>query len=354
MNWEGIIRTYKEALEILKNIMLKRSFDDKEKMLIIVRKLILALSKVQNNDLISFMFKRGLRLQEGKETKLSLPNNLILKTLQQVERDLYYNPEGFAGELKNILLKILSSKFITFCSISNGEGIEKCEKEFFTNILPEIKKVRLKNQNAICKSKQGKKPKPTAKIPSTKREALVTYDSLQFNGMVAKYPKGMEYDVKLYILQEIIRDKYLLNNMRNALGIYLYDIVFFNKGMNMFSGSDPNITKTWAVMENLKNWLEKFEISQEELDKYKVKVYCKILSKILSDMPDIEAVNRKILGINNDIVEDLNKIKNMSLAELKAIINKVKDMLSNAYYFTIGNREKVMAEKDSFDNIMEF
>ena len=345
VGWQGLSATHRDALKIIEEIIFDSDFSDINGLLRAVTELKFKRINKCYNNLFSSMVRRGEKILLGDEVSSSPEEDVILDTMCDLERDLKYDPDNAIEKLKQMLEKILSTSKVTFYSISDKNSIESCTQEFFESFPYKNFKLEQEEKHNVTAKNKVKS--------DIRKEALITGSNLQSNGMLARYPKGIKYDVRFDVLKKIILDKYLMKNIRDVSGAYTCDMDFDNKGMLMISKADPGIGKTWNVFKNMGKWLDNLNLSKEEFDEYKVKTYCDNLDEFRNRRTSVEIVYNKLMNLKENIINDLDKIKNMTLEDLQIFIGHVKNMLEDGYYFTIGNEEKIDKEKDKFDNIIK-
>lgn len=348
ISWQGLSATYKNTLEMINELIFNSDFGDMENINKIIKELKFARTKRIYSNLPSIMIKRGEAILSGKSTIPSPEEDSILEALCELEEDLKSNPQKVTERLTQLLNKILSSPSVTLCLISDKDSLELCEKEFFTNCAYKKTEIQNEKKDDVIADGNGNKAPVAAK-----KEAVMLGSNLQCNAMLANYTQGTKYDAKFEVLGKIILDKYLMNKIRNLSGAYACNIAFDKNGVIVISSADPEIGVTWDVIKDLGKWLDELNLSQEELDEYKVKVYCEELNKFRNSVASTRAVYQKMMGLKEHIVYDLEQIKNMSLDDLRMLAEQIKDMIKDGYYFTVGNKDKIMKEKDRFENIIE-
>ncbi len=187
-------------------------------------------------------------------------------------------------------------------------------------------------------------------------EGFKSSSQVNYVGKGFNYKKaGLPYSGNLLVLKNMLRYKYLWENIRVKGGAYgcIADI---NSDGNFFlvSYRDPNITKTLNVYDNLPGFLERFEPDEVELRRYIVGTISE-LDKPYDVETDVKlAMLDYFRGVTEDIKqkerEDILGLTTDSFRELSIFVRKV---LREGIVCCIGNDALIKKDKNSFKGIKQ-
>ena len=185
-------------------------------------------------------------------------------------------------------------------------------------------------------------------------EAICAPVKIQF---VAKggnfFRKGYSYTGKLRVLANILRNEFLHKEVRVKGGAYGCMSGFSPTGAQYFvSYMDPNLTETLDVFDRVPEYLNSFEADDHEMAKF-------IIGDIsLLDYP--HGPERKGASSTEDYLtgftqEDKQQIRDevssTRVEDIRGFAEMIEALMSKNHYAVFGNEQKIMDNKDLFDQI---
>ena len=202
---------------------------------------------------------------------------------------------------------------------------------------------------------EGKNAKVKRNIQLNKvKIAYKTASQVNYVARCGNFKKsGFEYNPVLRFLKTILSYDYLWNNVRVKGGAYGCMSNFMPKGVGfLVSYRDPNCRKTNEVYEGLVDYVKNFSADEREMTKYVIGTFSEI------DVPmsaSAKGVRSFTAYMKNQTEEELksNRIRileadSRSINELAGIVDAI---LEDDYLCVIGNSEKILSDKDMFDEI---
>lgn len=106
-------------------------------------------------------------------------------------------------------------------------------------------------------------------VPQQKNEAIVTSGQVQYVTMAGNYNdegEKEEYDGSFFVLGNIMRNKYLWNNIREKGGAYGCNCVIGKTGDGFFSSyRDPKLKESVEVYKKAPEFIENFNVDEREM-----------------------------------------------------------------------------------------
>ena len=192
----------------------------------------------------------------------------------------------------------------------------------------------------------------------------VSYEPESIDGIII--PSGVNYNVKgvnlnnlgyklngsLYVVQHIINYDYLWPEVRVKGGAYGCSLsLSISDDIILGSYRDPNCINTYNVYDNIANYLENFDCTEEEFTSYLIGTIAKI------DPP--ASVYNKICAADKNFmcnisIERLEKLKKeileTTIDNVKSYAPLFKKIAQLSILCTIGNEEKI-SEYDRLENV---
>lgn len=190
--------------------------------------------------------------------------------------------------------------------------------------------------------------------PVIKNEGLTTPYNVNF---VTKVGKMNQNDNKgsLSVLTNIINTAYLWIKVRVLGGAYGVSISVTKNGyVTLRSYRDPNIAKTYETYDELFNFIDELNLTEEELFGYKIGAIGE--AQIVLHQKDFAEFGfRKYLSGSTyeEDLERLNEILNANLEDLKKYSSILKEALKDNIVCTIGNKDKIEEDKKFFSQIRD-
>ena len=187
-----------------------------------------------------------------------------------------------------------------------------------------------------------------------KNEGLYTQSRVQYVGKGANFIElGHEYKGTLSILETILRYEYFWTKIRVQGGAYGAFSSFTRAG-NLFFASyrDPNLEKTLATFDGTADFLEHFDVSDREMDKYIIGT----LSK--SDKPLTPSIKGQLAAdfcLRNITYADRQKARDEILSarqeDIRALSKLVGDSMKQNNLCVFGNEAVLKEHAEIFGEV---
>ena len=259
--------------------------------------------------------------------------------------DLYENFEAKKEEITEKLIEVTKKIFVKDRLFVSFTGA----KEDYENFKPQLKKF-INNlpdggYEAAKRNYNFAKCKIGYKIPG-----MVNYVARCGSFGAA----GYEYDPRLRLLGTILSYDYLWDNVRVLGGAYGCMGGFGITGTGYFvSYRDPNLSETNKVYEKMVDFVREFEADDSEMTKYILGTFGDMDAPLNPSAKGKRSLEYYFMGIDEAFL--LNNREKMLAAnpeDIRALEPIVKAVIDADYVCVIGNGDKITAEQDIFDKVI--
>lgn len=182
-------------------------------------------------------------------------------------------------------------------------------------------------------------------------EAIVNNSTVHMN--VVMTPSA-EYTGKEIVLSALVGDKYLMPQLRNALGAYGAYASFNKFSDTLFTYRDPNFEKTYEIFAALPEYLRSADISQKDVDNYIIGSYSNLLTIQGKLSQALTAANYHWLGLTNETrLGWMKAAKATTVEDVRALADRVENLVNNGVRSTSGVESFVTEHKDLFDSVIK-
>ena len=185
-------------------------------------------------------------------------------------------------------------------------------------------------------------------IKDIKNEGLTAPFDVNFNA----FASVINYEYKGYhvLASNIINNNYLWPKVRVLGGAYGAGMSFGDNGIyTIYSYRDPHVKKTFDAFKGIEEFLENLEISDEELESYKIGALGSMQAVLHPKALAILGRSRYFAG---KTVEDsqrlLDEIINAKLSDVKETVNIVRKANKNNVICSIGPSKRLRNTKNIF------
>lgn len=161
------------------------------------------------------------------------------------------------------------------------------------------------------------------------------------------------YHGAMAVLKNALSLDYLWVQLRVHGGAYGAMIDIFDTGILMLASyRDPHIQRTNKVYEEIVEYIEKFNPSEEDLLKYKIGAIGGLESVLHASMKGAMAQEQMLRGVTYELrTKERTEILEATKEQIVAFAPLFKEALSEKHLCVIGNANKVEEEKELFDTI---
>lgn len=189
--------------------------------------------------------------------------------------------------------------------------------------------------------------------PNKLNEGFMTNYNVNYVARVGKCKKVTTGAIA--VLNQIINYDYLWNKVRVEGGAYGVSLALLRKEFICFTSyRDPNIKKTYEAYAKVLDYILSLDKTKEELLSYKIGVIG------LRDMPlhvkdkGSKAILNYLKDLSYDVLlKERKEIIDTSLEKLKSLASYFKEALETNALCAIGNKNKILEEKDLFKEIKD-
>lgn len=165
---------------------------------------------------------------------------------------------------------------------------------------------------------------------------------------------GLDYNGSLSVLANILSTDYLHNNIRAKGGAYGAGVkLTLNSDILTYSYRDPNLKKTIDVYDNMYEFLENLNLTDEELKNYIIgtmNAFDPMLSPAAKG--DLN-LTRYISNITEDKMSEFkNQALNTTVEQLKSYAPILKESMEKNYLCVIGGEEIIKENSKLFNEII--
>jgi Zn-dependent M16 (insulinase) family peptidase len=251
--------------------------------------------------------------------------------------------EAFLAGLKEMAAAIFNRNNLTF-SITANEHEVNTFKDLCGGLITALPDTVLTKQKLIL----PELPKHEALITS----AEVVY-AVQSGNLL---PEGKDYNGHFEVLKTYLSRDYLWNTVRQMGGAYGCFIQFSHISGNfaVISYRDPQVRKTYESYANMAETIKKLDTPKEVLQQLIIGTYGNFTPLQASAAKGVAARNEYLNGITAEFKQQrIEEIISTSVQDMRTYANAFADMQANSHRMIIGNRAKIEADSDLFDQLGE-
>ncbi|MDR0338267.1 MAG: insulinase family protein [Planctomycetaceae bacterium] len=184
-------------------------------------------------------------------------------------------------------------------------------------------------------------------------EAVVIPSRVQYVVKSADYRKaGFEYSGKMLVLTNILRTGYLWNNIRVQGGAYGGGFSADRSGVfSLWSYRDPHLKRTVDIYEGVANYLEKLELSDEELTKAIIATIGSLDKPLTPADKGNRVAAMQLSGLTQeDIQRERDEVLSTTVEDLRKFASMFREGMKQNNICVFGNEEKLKEENNLFKN----
>lgn len=189
-----------------------------------------------------------------------------------------------------------------------------------------------------------------------KNEALLMQGNVQFVAKGGDFRKaGFEYTGAMSVLETILGFDYLWNNVRVKGGAYgVFSNFRRDGGLYIASYRDPNVKETLDVYDGISEYLDNFNVTDREMQKYVIGTIRKLDTPISNSSKGELSSTLYLSGITyEDRVMERDEILNVDANSIKKFAPLVRKTLKQNCICALGNEAKLKENKSLFKNLVK-
>ena len=260
------------------------------------------------------------------------------EVVKEIEEDFDGHKEELIRNLKEIAQRIFRADNLMVSYTSSQEGLEPMEKAF-SAVAGEL--------NA-----GGELPEENCVLHCRKRnEGFKTSSKVQYVARVGNFiDGGAEYNGALQILKVILGYDYLWQNIRVKGGAYGCMSNFNRIGeAYMISYRDPNLEKTMEVYEGVVEYLENFDVSDRDMNKFIIGTMSNLDRPMNPSAKGSRSMNLYMNHVSEEMIRtERAQVLDAQQEDIRALADVVRAMLDQQLICVIGSEEKIEEQKEMF------
>ena len=260
------------------------------------------------------------------------------EVVKEIEEDFDGHKEELIRNLKEIAQRIFRADNLMVSYTSSKEGLEPMEKAF----------------SAITGKLNagGELPEENCVLHCRKRnEGFKTSSKVQYVARVGNFiDGGAEYNGALQILKVILGYDYLWQNIRVKGGAYGCMSNFNRIGeAYMMSYRDPNLEKTMEVYEGVVEYLENFDVSDRDMNKFIIGTMSSLDRPMNPSAKGSRSMNLYMNHVSEEMIRtERAQVLDAQQGDIRALAGVVRAMLDQHLLCVIGSEEKIEEQKEMF------
>ncbi len=189
-----------------------------------------------------------------------------------------------------------------------------------------------------------------------KNEALLSSSKVQYVIKATNYHKrNYAYSGKLHLLTQILSWDYLIPKIRMEGGAYGAWVFFARNGMAaMGSYRDPHIRKTLDVYTKAPDFVRGFKADKREITRSIIGTIATLDKPMTPSLKGSTAIEYHLENVTlMDRQKERDELLGATLEDINQLADMLTDLFTQANICVYGNEEKIKAQKDLFDDLLE-
>ncbi len=188
-------------------------------------------------------------------------------------------------------------------------------------------------------------------VPEKKNEGFITPGQVQYVCRAGDFRRcGAAYSGAYEVLRTAMSYGYLWNNVRVKGGAYGATLIAMENGRMAFcSWRDPHLTRTMKVYEDAIDYIANFDADEAEMTKYVIGTMSNVDMPRNPRMEGERGCTSYLTGRTFASVQACrDQILNVTVEDIRALADGVRDMLSQNCCCTIGSEKKLREDSEHF------
>ncbi|MDR1957738.1 MAG: insulinase family protein [Planctomycetaceae bacterium] len=264
--------------------------------------------------------------------------------LTKLEKRLETEGEAVAKELQAIAETLFSHG-------GNGVTVVTLPKEDFEKTKPVFAKFDSEIRPATVQSF----PVQSFPVSGILNEGVIIPSRVQYVVKAADYQKsGFRYSGKMLVLAGFLRTSYLWDNIRVLGGAYGGGITITRSGsVALWSYRDPHLQRTVDVFDGAAEYLEKLELSDEELTKAVIATIGGLDKPLTPAMKGGRVAAMYFSGLTQDDYQrEWEEVLDTRVGNLREYAKMLRDAMKQNIICVFGNSGKIEEDKTLFQNTL--
>ena len=349
IHFKALNENIKIAYEIINEVILKTKFDNEKRLKELLEELKLRMNRriVSSGDSVA-----RLRAMSYYSKAYYLRDQIAGLAFYEFISDIVDNFNEKKDEVIAMLYDTVKKVFVKDNMILNfagdGENFEKV-KEYTVD----LKKNMFDSSDDFKEQFDGWKF-----VPQQKNEAIVTSGQVQYVTMAGNYNdegEKEEYDGSFFVLGNIMRNKYLWNNIREKGGAYGCNCVIGKTGDGFFSSyRDPKLKESVEVYKKAPEFIENFNVDEREMRKYIIGTISLLDTPLnAADISGREFTNYMAGVSYESLCKTRLKVLATTPEDIRNLAPKVKKIIDRNNICVVGSKSAIEGSRELFKEIKE-
>ncbi|MCI5222418.1 MAG: peptidase M16, partial [Candidatus Electrothrix sp. AR4] len=203
-------------------------------------------------------------------------------------------------------------------------------------------------------------PQPVVEIEFPKlpdHQAFCSSADVVYNVQGCKlFSDNSRYSGDFEVLKTWLSRDYLWNTVRQLGGAYGCFVQFHHISGNvaLVSYRDPQVGKTYAAYDAVAGAVQELDLSREKLDQLIIGTYGSLNPHQSPAVLGLAARNEYLCGITPEYKQQrISSVIDTEVEAMRAYAPLWKNLAENSFRATIGSSEKIKADADLFDDVLE-
>jgi Zn-dependent M16 (insulinase) family peptidase len=330
-----------KGLELVHEILTQTKFDDKAR----IKEIVQELRANMEQSLIS----AGHRFAQGRAASyVSRVNQYreqsdgidYYRFLVDLEKNFDTKFDGFAADLKRYSQKLFNASTLHLSVTLPADEFKTLQSK---NIFADYRALFPKTQPVYHSHEPS--------VLTQANEAVIIPSRVQYVVKAADYEKsGFEYSGKMLVLTNILRTNYLWNNVRVLGGAYGGGVSIDRSGVfSLWSYRDPHLKRTVDIFDGVADYLEKLELSDEELSKAIIATIGGLDKPLTPSEKGGKVTAMLLTGLSfADLQRERDEVLSTTVEDLRGFAKMFREGMKQNNICVFGNEEKLKEDATLF------
>lgn len=338
---KALSHKFQEVLELVLEILNNSKFNNKKRLLEIIRetKSDIEADLIDEGDSVAVKRLCSYFSDYGSYIEI-LTGISYYNFISDLEVDFNKKYKDIVKNLKTVKEIIFNKSNLIVSLVCDGEDYEQFSKNYqhFVDKFPDnvYKPVDYKLTNSI------------------KNEGIINSANVQFVAKGYNYRTlGYKYSGTLQVLKNILSLEYLWNRVRVQGGAYGVFSRFEMSGNSYFvSYRDPNLENTLNVYSDMYAFIKNFEVSEREMTKYIIGAISSLDQPLTPCQMGQRSDEMYFRNITPEIMQrERNEILNTDKFKVREYAEFLKDIINQNYICVVGNERTIKDSSDLFEKV---
>ncbi len=200
---------------------------------------------------------------------------------------------------------------------------------------------------SAMKNEKREKVDYSVLILPKRNEGIVNNSAVHMNIMLLD---NSNYTGKDDVISNFINDQYMIPKLRNAFGAYGAGSILYNPFSQLYSYSDPNLSRSYEIFSGLPEYLRSENLTQDDIDNYIIGAYSALSRTQGQNTGAMSAMNMRLLGCSEEMyLKWMKEAKTTTPDDIKASADTWDEMISDGVRSSSGTESSLKEAGDLFD-----